>query len=101
MKWFKHHENHCFEFLEFADNILESEIVTSICEQMCEFGGNDVIIRDKTSLDREGGNHEMVGYVQNGGRVFGFRAVSGNWNGLEILDWAEDELFRLSDRSGY
>ena len=101
MTWLQMSEQHCIEFVEFADNILEWTVVDDICQQICEFGGGDVHVTNKCSLDREGANHEICGVVTNGVREFGFRAVSGNWNGLEILEWGEDSYFPLSDRSDW
>lgn len=97
-KLFYNDDNHCSEFIQFADNILESSVVVEICEQICEFGGSKVHVSNKCSLDREGANHEICGQVDHFGREFAFRAVSGNWNGLEILDWEENGFFQLSNR---
>lgn len=102
MKWLRFCDQYCEEFIEFAENILESSVVTDILESIAEFGnGKDVVVTDRCSLDREGGNHEIVGYVIHGEREFAFRVVSGNWNGTEVLGWEENSSFRLLDRSGW
>lgn len=100
MKWLTHYDQYCDEFIEFADNIIEQSEVQHILESICEFGnGKDVIVTDRCSLDREGGNHEIVGYIIHGDREFAFKVVSGNWNGTEVLNWEENSSFRLTDRS--
>lgn len=102
MKWLKFNDQYCDEFLEFADNTVDASAVERILEIICE-GGNDtdVIVTNRTSLDREGGNHEMTGYVIQGDREFGFHVQNGNWAGTEVLGWGEDQSFRLTDRSDY
>lgn len=102
MKWLDFADQYCDEFLEFADNTLEASEIERILEIICEFGnGKDIVVTDRTSLDREGGNHEICGFIIQGEREYGFRVQSGNWAGTEVLAWGEGEYFRLSDRSDY
>lgn len=89
-----HHENHCHEFNMFADNILNQSVVIDILESICEardHPSTGVYFRAKQTLDREGANREIVGYVVNGEREFSFRCIDGNWNGTEIVEFEETE----------
>lgn len=78
----------------FADNILNQQVVIDILESICDersHPATGVYIRASQSLDREGANREIVGYVVHAGREFSFRCTNGNWNGTEIREFDETE----------
>lgn len=102
MKWVSHSDQYCDEFLEFADNTCDDSAITRILEYICELGnGDDIIVTDRQSLDREGLNREIVGYIIQGDNEYGFKVRDGNWNGTEMVGFGLDETFALTDYSEY
>lgn len=100
MKWLTYHDQYCDEFLEFADNTCDDSAITNILESICELGNNDdVIVTSRQSLDREGLNREIVGYIIQGDDRYGFRVCDGNWNGTEMIEFGLGEMFTLRDHS--
>lgn len=95
--WIRFHDQYCWEFLVFAENTLDSSAIDDILQNISERGnGSGVHISDYQSLDREGGNYEIVGHITQGDREYGFRVRDGNWNGTEVIEFGEDEYFSLS-----
>lgn len=102
MKWVSHSDQYCDEFLEFADNTCDDSAITRILEYICELGnGDDIIVTDRQSLDREGLNREIVGYIIQGDDHYGFKVHDGNWNGTEVIAFGLDEQYFVTDYSDY
>lgn len=66
------------------------EILECICDER-DYPKYGVFVTAKQSLDREGANRQIVGYIKHAGREFSFKCRNGNWNGTEILEFEETE----------